>query len=122
MAVLQVASLLDRVERVQNTPFHINIHTALSRHHMAVCVTQARRKEEIANMSKHDKAHFTEARGNSYRSVRHMCSSCSDTASPNSLLSHRHPVAGHCTEGPRCYNEKAPHSPVVCSPDDPTAA
>ncbi|XP_035511352.1 uncharacterized protein moto [Morone saxatilis] len=60
----RVASLLDRMECLHNTPLHINIHTALNRNHMAICITQARRKEEIANMSKHQRqrAHFTEDR------------------------------------------------------------
>lgn len=72
--MLQVASLLDRMECLCNTPLHMNIHTALSRHHMAICITQTRRKEEIAMMSKHQRqrAHFTEDRGNSYCSSRHM--------------------------------------------------
>ncbi|XP_056257839.1 meiosis-specific coiled-coil domain-containing protein MEIOC [Seriola aureovittata] len=60
----KVASLLDRMECLCNIPLHINIHTALNRHHMAIRITQARRKEEIANMSKHQqqRAHFTEDR------------------------------------------------------------
>ncbi|GAA6218015.1 meiosis-specific coiled-coil domain-containing protein MEIOC isoform X1 [Lates japonicus] len=60
----KVASLLDRMECLRNVPLHINIHTALNKHHMAICITQARRKEEIANMSKHQRqrAHFTEDR------------------------------------------------------------
>ncbi|XP_049925365.1 meiosis-specific coiled-coil domain-containing protein MEIOC [Epinephelus moara] len=60
----RVAGLLDRMERLCNTPLHMNIHTALSRHHMALCITQARRKEEIASMSRHQRqrAHFTEDR------------------------------------------------------------
>ncbi|XP_071327434.1 meiosis-specific coiled-coil domain-containing protein MEIOC [Trachinotus anak] len=60
----KAASLLDRMECLRNIPLPINIHTALSRHHMAICITQARRKEEIANMSKHQqqRAHFTEDR------------------------------------------------------------
>ncbi|XP_074512239.1 uncharacterized protein moto isoform X2 [Sebastes fasciatus] len=60
----RVASLLDRMECLCNTPLHMNIHTALSRHHMAICITQTRRKEEIAMMSKHQRqrAHFTEDR------------------------------------------------------------
>lgn len=65
VVVLQVASLLDRIECL-SVFFPINIHTALKKHHMAICITQARRKE-IANMSKHQKqkAYFTEYRGNS---------------------------------------------------------
>ncbi|XP_070704336.1 uncharacterized protein moto [Pempheris klunzingeri] len=58
----RVASLLDRMEYLHSIPFHVSIHTALNRHHLALCVIQARRKEEIANMSKHQRqrAHFTE--------------------------------------------------------------
>uniref|UniRef100_A0A3Q3XQ19 Uncharacterized protein n=1 Tax=Mola mola TaxID=94237 RepID=A0A3Q3XQ19_MOLML len=48
---VRVANLLERMECL-NVPLHINIHTALKRHHMALCITQARRKEEIANMPK----------------------------------------------------------------------
>lgn len=75
--VLQVASLLDRMECL-NVFFPINIHTALKKHHMAICITQARRKE-IANMSKHQqqKAYFTEYRGKSYCNHRHMLLSLS---------------------------------------------
>ncbi|KAF1379753.1 hypothetical protein PFLUV_G00179310 [Perca fluviatilis] len=58
----RVASLLDRMECLCNTPLHMSIHTALNRYHMAICIAQARRKEEIASMSKHQRqrAHFTE--------------------------------------------------------------
>uniref|UniRef100_A0A665VGY7 Uncharacterized protein n=1 Tax=Echeneis naucrates TaxID=173247 RepID=A0A665VGY7_ECHNA len=49
----KVTSLLHRMECLRNIPLHINIHTALSRHHMSLCITQARRKEELANKSKH---------------------------------------------------------------------
>uniref|UniRef100_A0AAQ6IJ59 Meiosis specific with coiled-coil domain n=2 Tax=Anabas testudineus TaxID=64144 RepID=A0AAQ6IJ59_ANATE len=60
----KVASLLDRMECLCNSPLHMNIHTALNRHHMAICITQSRRKEEIANMSKQQeqRAHFSEDR------------------------------------------------------------
>ncbi|XP_053194872.1 meiosis-specific coiled-coil domain-containing protein MEIOC [Scomber japonicus] len=60
----RVANLLDKMECLRNIPLHINIHTALSRHHMAICITQARRKEELANMSKHQRqrAQLTEDR------------------------------------------------------------
>ncbi|XP_068434273.1 meiosis-specific coiled-coil domain-containing protein MEIOC [Clinocottus analis] len=60
----RVVSLLDRMECLCNTPFHANIHTALERHHMAICITQARRKEEITSMSKpqRQRAPFSEDR------------------------------------------------------------
>ncbi|XP_040918182.1 uncharacterized protein moto [Toxotes jaculatrix] len=60
----KVASLLDSMECRHNIPLSINIRTALNRHHMAICITQARRKEEIAKVSKHQRqrAHFTEDR------------------------------------------------------------
>ncbi|KAK2833185.1 hypothetical protein Q5P01_017074 [Channa striata] len=60
----KVASLLDRMEYLNNNPLHVNIHTALNRHHMAICKTQARRKEEIANMSKRqqNRTHCSEDR------------------------------------------------------------
>ncbi|XP_042360293.1 meiosis-specific coiled-coil domain-containing protein MEIOC [Plectropomus leopardus] len=60
----RVANLLDRMDCLCHTPLHMNIHTALRRNHMAICITQVRRKEEMANMSRHQrqKAHFTEDR------------------------------------------------------------
>nr|XP_020463037.1 meiosis-specific coiled-coil domain-containing protein MEIOC isoform X2 [Monopterus albus] len=60
----KVASLLDRMECLHNVPLPMNIHTALNTHQMAICITQARRKEEIANMPKlqEQRAHFTEDR------------------------------------------------------------
>lgn len=48
--MMQVASVLHRMESV-NSFLHNNIHTALKKHYMAICVTEARRKEEIAIMS-----------------------------------------------------------------------
>ncbi|KAK9535387.1 hypothetical protein VZT92_007770 [Zoarces viviparus] len=56
----RVASLLDRMESLCNTAFHVNIHTALSRHHMALCVSQARRKEE--STQQRQRAHLSEDR------------------------------------------------------------
>ncbi|XP_067472547.1 meiosis-specific coiled-coil domain-containing protein MEIOC [Thunnus thynnus] len=60
----RLASLLDRMEYLRNVPLHINIHTTLNRHHMAICITQARRKDELASMSKHQRqrAQLTEDR------------------------------------------------------------
>ncbi|XP_034567075.1 uncharacterized protein moto [Notolabrus celidotus] len=60
----RVAGLLDRMVRLCNIPLHANIHSALTRHNTAICITQARRKEEIANLPKHQcqRAHFTEDR------------------------------------------------------------
>ncbi|KAM7371590.1 hypothetical protein PAMP_008809 [Pampus punctatissimus] len=51
----RVASLLDKMECLRNIPLHMNIHATLNRHHMAICITQSRRKEELANMSKHQR-------------------------------------------------------------------
>uniref|UniRef100_A0A3Q3RG46 Uncharacterized protein n=1 Tax=Mastacembelus armatus TaxID=205130 RepID=A0A3Q3RG46_9TELE len=48
----KVSSLLDRMECLCNVPLHMSIHTALNRHYLAICITQSRRKKEIANMSK----------------------------------------------------------------------
>ncbi|KAL3053353.1 hypothetical protein OYC64_005817 [Pagothenia borchgrevinki] len=56
----RVASLLDRMEFLGNTALHMDIHTALSRHHMAICNTQARHKEEPASKHQRQRAHFTE--------------------------------------------------------------
>ncbi|KAG8006808.1 Meiosis-specific coiled-coil domain-containing protein MEIOC [Nibea albiflora] len=60
----RVASLLERMESLHNVSLHVNIQTALNRHHMALCIAQARRREEVANMSKHQRqrAHFSEDR------------------------------------------------------------
>ncbi|TKS92195.1 Meiosis-specific coiled-coil domain-containing protein MEIOC [Collichthys lucidus] len=60
----RVASLLEGMESLHNIPLHVNIQTVLNRHHMALCITQARRREEIANMSKHQRqrANFSEDR------------------------------------------------------------
>lgn len=68
VCVLQVAKLLDRMERLCGAPLHISIHTALKRHHAAVCIMQERCKEDCANMSKHQQQElsFTEDRGNPY--------------------------------------------------------
>uniref|UniRef100_A0A3P9IID0 Uncharacterized protein n=1 Tax=Oryzias latipes TaxID=8090 RepID=A0A3P9IID0_ORYLA len=44
--VLQVANLLERMEALCDAPLQNNIHTVLKRHHMAVCITQARCSED----------------------------------------------------------------------------
>ena len=117
IVVLQVANLLERMECL-TVPLHINIHTALKRHHMALCITQARRKEEISNMStqQQQKDYLTNYRGNSYYNNRNMFLSIA--ACPNYLLFHRHGLFGDCTEGPRCCYKETPHSTVVCSSGD----
>lgn len=60
----RVSSLLDKMECLSSVPLNANIYTALNKHHMAVCVTSSRRKEEIANMSQNQRqrVHFTEER------------------------------------------------------------
>ncbi|KAM8845931.1 uncharacterized protein moto [Spinachia spinachia] len=60
----KVASVLDRMQCLSNASFHANVHTALNRYHMAICIAQARRKEELAGMSNHQqpRAHFPEDR------------------------------------------------------------
>lgn len=94
VVVLQVASLLDKMECL-SVSHHINIHTALKRHHMAICVTQARRKEEIANMLRcHEQAtHSTEYRGKALCNHRHMFLSLSLLMIMYLFL--RLPVVGH---------------------------
>ncbi|RVE69776.1 hypothetical protein OJAV_G00081170 [Oryzias javanicus] len=42
---IKVANLLERMEALCDAPLHNNIHTVLKRHHMAVCITQARCNE-----------------------------------------------------------------------------
>ncbi|XP_047428255.1 meiosis-specific coiled-coil domain-containing protein MEIOC [Mugil cephalus] len=58
----KVATLLDRMESLCDIPLHSNIRTVLHRHHMAICITQARYKEDVANMTKHQRQrpHFPE--------------------------------------------------------------
>lgn len=123
VGVLQVASLLERMESLHNITLHVNIQTALNRHHKALCIAQARRREEITNMSKHQRqrANFSEDRGDSCGSDGLLHSSLSQMLPLlTRFLFRRHPVAGHCTEGPSCYHEETPQRPVVRSPDDTT--
>uniref|UniRef100_UPI003AAE448D meiosis-specific coiled-coil domain-containing protein MEIOC n=1 Tax=Centroberyx gerrardi TaxID=166262 RepID=UPI003AAE448D len=47
----RVVSLLGKMEHLRSVPLHANINSALDRHYVAICVTQARRKEEFVNMS-----------------------------------------------------------------------
>lgn len=64
----QVVSLLGKMERLRSFPLHANINSALDRHYEAICLTQARRKDEFINTSNRQKqggAHFREERGNS---------------------------------------------------------
>ncbi|KAL6103232.1 meioc [Pungitius sinensis] len=58
----KVASLLDRMQCLSNASFHANVHTALNRYYMTICIAQSRRKEELASTSKHQRqrAHFPE--------------------------------------------------------------
>ncbi|XP_024128804.1 uncharacterized protein moto isoform X2 [Oryzias melastigma] len=42
---IKVANLFERMEALCDAPLHNNIHTVLKRHHMAVCITQARCNE-----------------------------------------------------------------------------
>uniref|UniRef100_A0A3Q3B9G5 Uncharacterized protein n=3 Tax=Kryptolebias marmoratus TaxID=37003 RepID=A0A3Q3B9G5_KRYMA len=62
----KVASLLDRMECFCGISLHMNIHTALKNHHMAVCITQARCKEGSSNLTKTQQQgmNFTEERDN----------------------------------------------------------
>ncbi|XP_072299940.1 uncharacterized protein moto [Eucyclogobius newberryi] len=55
-----VSFLLDKMECLSSVALSPNIYNALSKHHMAVSVTIARRKEEICNLRQ--RAHFTEER------------------------------------------------------------
>ncbi|CAG02811.1 unnamed protein product, partial [Tetraodon nigroviridis] len=50
-----VASVLHKMEFL-NSFHHINIHTALKKHYLAISVTEARRKEDIAIVSKQQQA------------------------------------------------------------------
>uniref|UniRef100_A0A3P9LY81 Uncharacterized protein n=1 Tax=Oryzias latipes TaxID=8090 RepID=A0A3P9LY81_ORYLA len=43
---IKVANLLERMEALCDAPLQNNIHTVLKRHHMAVCITQARCSED----------------------------------------------------------------------------
>ncbi|KAK7940586.1 hypothetical protein WMY93_003912 [Mugilogobius chulae] len=59
----RVSSLLDKMECLSSAGLNANIYNSLSKHHMAICVTSTRRKEEILNMSHNQRQHvFTEDR------------------------------------------------------------
>uniref|UniRef100_A0A3Q4MY47 Uncharacterized protein n=1 Tax=Neolamprologus brichardi TaxID=32507 RepID=A0A3Q4MY47_NEOBR len=60
----KVAGLLEKMECLCGVPLPANIHTALKKNHMAICVTQARCKEEAVNMTKHQwqRPNFTKDR------------------------------------------------------------
>lgn len=64
--MLQVASVLHRMESL-NSLLHSNIHTALKKHYLAISVTEARRKEDTAIMSKQQqpKDYFADYKGSS---------------------------------------------------------
>lgn len=48
--MLQVASVLHRMKS-SNSFLHVNIHTALRMHFLAISVTEARRNEDVALLS-----------------------------------------------------------------------
>ncbi|CAL9692943.1 unnamed protein product [Knipowitschia caucasica] len=60
----RVSSLLDKMECLSSVALNPNIYNTLTKHHMAICVTSARRKEEILGMSQnqHQRGHFTDDR------------------------------------------------------------
>lgn len=66
--MLQVASVLHRMESL-NSFLHINIHTALKKHYLAISVAEARCKEDIAIVSKHKqpKDYFAGYKGSSLK-------------------------------------------------------
>lgn len=110
--MMQVASVLHRMESV-NSFLHNNIHTALKKHYMAICVTEARRKEEIAIMSQQQqhREYLEDYKGSSLKlyflfPLSALC---------NLPLLCRHPAHGHGIERPRCLYEDTPHCPVVRS-------
>ena len=120
--VLQVASILYRMEYLCNIPIHVNIRTALNKYHEAVCDAQARRRQ-ISTMSKpqQQRGHITDSQGKSYTVYCIESFFTMYAASPNLLRSYRPPV-GHHTQAPSCHHEEAPRGPVVCRPDDAAAA
>lgn len=62
--MLQVAGVLHRMESL-NSFLHTNIHTALKKHYLAISVTEARRKDDIAIVSKQQrpKDYFADYKG-----------------------------------------------------------
>ncbi|KAK3552766.1 hypothetical protein QTP86_022343, partial [Hemibagrus guttatus] len=48
----KVVSLLGTIERLRSFPLHANISSTLDRHLEAICITQARRKDEFLNSSR----------------------------------------------------------------------
>lgn len=48
--MLQVASVLHRMES-SNSFLHVNVHTALRMHFLAISVTEARRNKDVALLS-----------------------------------------------------------------------
>ncbi|KAM4598218.1 meiosis-specific coiled-coil domain-containing protein MEIOC [Polymixia lowei] len=51
----RVVSLLVKMERLSSIPLHANSTSALDQHYEAICVTQARRKEEFVNTSNYQR-------------------------------------------------------------------
>ncbi|XP_069760916.1 meiosis-specific coiled-coil domain-containing protein MEIOC [Narcine bancroftii] len=47
----RVVTLLGKMERLRSSPLHANVSTALDRHLEAIHITQARRKDEIVNVT-----------------------------------------------------------------------
>ncbi|KAM3598623.1 uncharacterized protein V6R79_020535 [Siganus canaliculatus] len=60
----RVGRLMESMEYLRNVSLHINIHTALNNHRLAISITQDRHKDEMANVSKHQPhtTYFTEDR------------------------------------------------------------
>lgn len=75
--MLQVASVLHRMESL-NSFLHINIHTALKKHYLAISVTEARRKEDIALLPKQQqpKDYFAGNKGSSLELSFHFPTFC----------------------------------------------
>lgn len=112
--MLQVASVLHRMESLHSS-LHINIHTALKRHYLAITVTEARRKEDVSIVSKQQqpKDYFADYKGSSLKlnllfPLPGLC---------NLPLLLRHPDDGHGPEGPRHQHKETPYCVVVCSSD-----
>lgn len=114
--MLQVASVLHRMESL-NSFLPINIHTTLKKHYLAISVTEARRTEDIAIVSKQQQPrtqdYFAVYKGSSLKLqfIFPLSASC------NLPLLFRHPADGHGVERPCRHHKETPHCAVVCSSD-----
>lgn len=117
--MLQVASVLHRMES-SNGFLHVNIHTALKTHYLAISVTEARRNEDVALLSQqqqqqqqHPGDYFAAHKGSSLE----LWFLFPRSALRNLPLLLRRPADGRGAERPHCRHKEAPQRAVVRSSD-----